>query len=158
MVFHVIDDIELVGEIVVEVLRSEGFQATAWSDPVDYLNHVFSDGYIFPVAIFTDVQMPKINGYQLIERIREKCPDQKFILLSGYDAVREDMRSSVCHFLAKPFQARELIEIAQALIQCSQFGPSVANSTCVEILEERVKRCPLDCRECGNKPRLITEA
>lgn len=37
-----------------------------------------------PDLIFADIEMPKLNGLQMIEKIKENGQDPYFIILSGY--------------------------------------------------------------------------
>jgi len=69
-VFHIIDDEEILCELAAELISSAGFETISYTSPVDYLNYVNSDAYVVPDAIFTDIQMPGMNGYELIDKIR----------------------------------------------------------------------------------------
>jgi len=152
MVFHIIDDNRDVCEYIVELLEISGYRARSYTDPVEYLNYVHSPDYIDPLAVFTDVQMPGMTGFELIAEIRAIKSNHKFILLSGYMGDMDESETSVCHFLAKPFQPNQLLEIVQAIDNCSEQGPSSASkSSCQSIIEDKSKECPLECRECGHK-------
>ena len=152
MMFHVIDDDECLRELVVELLESSGYVANSYSSPHEYVDYLKSDNYLFPTATFTDIQMPGMSGYELIDIIREKFPEQKIVVMSGYHEGDAAMRNTSCHFLPKPFIPQQLFAIADALIRCNKEGLPAANSTCSRVTKESSLynwSCPLDCSECG---------
>ena len=64
-----------------------------------------------PDLIMTDVYMPKMDGIQLTQAIRQENSDIPIIILSGYDELenaRKAMRWGVDHFLLKPASVPEI--------------------------------------------------
>ncbi|MFB6365895.1 response regulator [Paenibacillus elgii] len=62
--------------------------------------------------LITDIQMPHMNGLELIRSVRELQPDVKFIILSGYndfDYVKEGVTLGIENYLLKPVNTEELI-------------------------------------------------
>ena len=124
--FHIIDDEKDLCELIVEFLKSAGYEAIAYSNPVEYLNYVYNDSYVAPIAIITDVLMPEMNGYELIDKVKVKFPEQKFVVTSGYDGEAKAFRKTSCHFLPKPFSPEELIAIVDAIEKCEKECPLLA--------------------------------
>ncbi len=61
--------------------------------------------------LITDVVMPRMDGPNLVKRVRELRPQMKVIFISGYteDAFRKRLDSdSDIHFLPKPFSLKQL--------------------------------------------------
>ncbi len=61
--------------------------------------------------LITDVVMPRMDGPNLVKRVRELHPDMKVIFISGYteDAFRKRLdHDTDMHFLAKPFSLKQL--------------------------------------------------
>lgn len=58
-------------------------------------------------VIISDVDMPKMNGVKLIEKIREAFPEIRLVLMSG-NPEPENHRAD--YFLHKPFKISELKE------------------------------------------------
>ncbi len=59
----------------------------------------------YDIAVL-DVKMPVVNGLQLKKRIEKKCPDMKFIFLTGHGS-EEDFRVGIAeagcdNYLIKP--------------------------------------------------------
>ena len=68
--------------------------------------------------VVLDIMMPRMNGIEVLQRIKEKHPDTKVILLSGYgstqDAV-EGIKSGAFDYLTKPLDRDRLVaKIEQA--------------------------------------------
>ena len=63
--------------------------------------------------IITDINMPVINGLELIKRIKEKNKKVKFIVLSGYDDfsyAKTAMKYGIENYILKPINEEELEE------------------------------------------------
>ncbi|HMH09795.1 MAG TPA: response regulator [Candidatus Nitrosopolaris rasttigaisensis] len=63
--------------------------------------------------VLTDLKMPKINGFELYMRIKEKNPQMKFAFMSAYDNIDKEKfaNSSVIDpntFISKPITASKL--------------------------------------------------
>lgn len=61
--------------------------------------------------LLTDIRMPKMDGFELIESIYEEWPETKTIILSGYDDfayARRAMQYGVTDYLLKPIIREEL--------------------------------------------------
>jgi len=65
-------------------------------------------------AVVTDWMMPKMNGMELIEKIRKTIKPAPFILMltaiSTEEARRKSIEAGVDAFLMKPFDTTEVIE------------------------------------------------
>ena len=58
-----------------------------------------------PHVLFTDIQMPELNGLHLLQRIEADYPDVQKIVVSGYDEfdyAREAFRARAQDYLLKP--------------------------------------------------------
>jgi len=55
-------------------------------------------------VIFFDCNMPELSGVELIKIIREKNPEAKAIMISGYDGIDEGFAKTINikHFIQKP--------------------------------------------------------
>jgi CheY-like chemotaxis protein len=63
--------------------------------------------------VLTDLKMPKINGFELYMRIKEKNPQMKFAFMTAYDNIDKEKfaNSSVIDpdtFISKPITASKL--------------------------------------------------
>ncbi len=70
-------------------------------------------------VLLSDVMLPGISGAQLAERLRERWPDVRVILMSGYtedQVVRDDVSGGRQRFLQKPFTISMLAHEVRAAL------------------------------------------
>lgn len=63
-----------------------------------------------PEIMLMDINMPFMNGLEVIEMVRETDPDAKIIIISGYDKfnyAQKALELGVYSYLLKPIQFRE---------------------------------------------------
>jgi CheY-like chemotaxis protein len=112
----VIDDESLIAETVVEILKQEGFEATAVSTGLSAIELAKTWS---PDIVLSDVIMPGLNGIETGIGIRRIAPACKIILFSGQAAtvdLLEQARESGHRFdiLAKPIKPEQLVSIIRA--------------------------------------------
>ncbi len=80
-----------------------------------------------PDIIITDIKMPKINGIELIKKIRQKNHDIPIIVTSAHtdqDLLLESIKLSLVEYVVKPIKEKELNrllrECAQKLYESSE--------------------------------------
>jgi len=62
--------------------------------------------------IITDIEMPKLNGLELVERIREKDGDIPIIIISGYsdkDKLLRAIKLNLVDYIIKPFTRKGML-------------------------------------------------
>jgi len=112
---HIIDDNEYMREILTKLIALFGYDATAFSCPVEYLDYVKSPDYQRPFVIITDVRMPKMTGFEMMAAIREYYPDQEFVVISGYSEERNASEMKIYQYISKPFRPEEIKRVVTAL-------------------------------------------
>ncbi|MFC1567850.1 response regulator [Pseudomonadota bacterium] len=122
--FHVVDDNLIGGKNTAKIIGLFGERAMVFSSAIKYLEHVNSPDYQKPTAIFTDVLMFNMNGYELIEEILAIHPDQKFVVISGRPDMKHPFKHRACFYLSKPYYARDVEKIILEIRKCEQVGPS----------------------------------
>lgn len=74
--------------------------------------------YYEPDIVITDIQMPGINGLELVRRAREEQFDCMFVILSGYDDfqyAQAAIKQGVTDYILKPVIVDEFISLIQRL-------------------------------------------
>lgn len=70
--------------------------------------------------LLVDMNMPFLNGIELIRRLQEKCPQCRFLIVSGHDEfsyAQAAVRLGVDDYILKPVQATQLYEALARLRQ-----------------------------------------
>jgi PAS domain S-box-containing protein len=110
----VAEDEPMVREIVAGILRGLGYTVIEASDGVEALAAAAEAP---PIALLvTDVVMPRMDGRELAERLREQHPGLRILFVSGYtDGALVHAEDAATAFLPKPFMAGELAEAVRGL-------------------------------------------
>jgi diguanylate cyclase (GGDEF)-like protein len=107
----VIEDDKMVRTTTLEVIRAEGYKVAEAADGVDGVK--LAEEWL-PDLIVCDVNMPRLDGYGVLTRLREleKTSAIPFIFLTGR-ADKTDLRQGMLlgadDYLTKPFTRSELI-------------------------------------------------
>ena len=111
----VVDDEEMVGDMLADVLRSAGHTVTVARNASEGLAQVQSE----PLdLIFTDLSMPGMTGWELARAVRAAAPGLPVILVSGFavEVSQEELEASGVHsVLAKPINIGDVLEAASAI-------------------------------------------
>lgn len=100
----VVDDDPAISEILATALVDAGYEASAVSSGEAALRF-FEDQ---PVdLVVTDIMMPVVSGYQLLERVRARDDGPPVILMSA--GARPARTLGHAAFLAKPFDLEQLL-------------------------------------------------
>jgi DNA-binding NtrC family response regulator len=108
----VVDDEVLIADSVAQILRRNGFAASAFYHAQDALDEARVQ---CPHTLVSDVLMPDLNGVQLAIAMRSHCPATRIILFSGQAATVDLLREAeqegyFFELLAKPIHPRQLLK------------------------------------------------
>lgn len=118
----VVDDQPEILENLELVLESEGYQVHTASDGVEALHVLQSQ----PVSlILADIAMPRMNGYQLFERVRENpqwvAVPFMFLTARALDSdIRYGKQLGIDDYLTKPIQPEDLLAAVQGRLRRAQ--------------------------------------
>lgn len=107
----VVDDEESVRDLLRELLESEGCSISVASSGQDALR-LFQSGHFD--AVFTDVGMPGMSGWELADAIRQQGKQTPIAVITGWgEAVgsNEQKQADVEWVIAKPFTADRIFEL-----------------------------------------------
>jgi two-component system chemotaxis response regulator CheY len=115
----VVDDSFTMRNMVSLALKEHSFTVVTAEDGVDALN--VSEHQEFDVII-TDINMPNMNGFELIEKLRaqEKCKFTPILVLTtegGDDKKKEGKRLGATGWIVKPFNPQTLISTVNKVCQ-----------------------------------------
>jgi DNA-binding response OmpR family regulator len=111
----VADDEVLVRNIVTLLLQGQGYIVLTASDGQEGLE--LSRKYPGTIdLVITDVEMPRLNGMDLVTHLREERPGIKVLVMSGSDMKEIVSQNANLPFLPKPFDGETLLSRVRALI------------------------------------------
>ena len=112
----VVEDEEAIRKNIERLLTLEGFDVAAASNGLEGMVLAKS---ILPDAIITDINMPVMDGFALLDALRthpqlERCVVIMLTAASDRSKIREGMRLGADDYLTKPFKREELLDTLQA--------------------------------------------
>lgn len=115
----VVDDEAPVREMIGDALSLAGFKTLFAADGLEALNLLRTN----PVdLIVSDINMPKLDGFQLLEALRHKGDSTPFVLLTASKErphLSTGFRLGADDFIAKPFGIEELALRVAAILRRS---------------------------------------
>jgi CheY-like chemotaxis protein len=110
----IVDDEPLIREVLAEVLADEGYAVHSAADGQEAVEAVSVET---PDLVITDVLMPRLSGWELLDRVRQHHPLLPVIVISavGQRAARPERLSDHTVFLAKPFALDDLLALVSRL-------------------------------------------
>jgi len=112
----IIDDDWLAREGICELVDSLGYKGITF----ETANHFLQSGQIAETTcLITDLQMPGLNGLELLEALRSQGYPTPVIVITGYPNEKYRSRAfanGAVGFLSKPFNEQCLIECLNAAI------------------------------------------
>jgi signal transduction histidine kinase/FixJ family two-component response regulator len=118
--FLVVDDEAIVRELLRDILESEGHTAVLASGGREAVS-LYSSGNFD--AMFTDIGMPGMSGWELVRAIREMDKQTPIAVLTGWGEVvdsKEQGAAEVNWVLSKPFTIDKIIELAQEITKIKE--------------------------------------
>jgi DNA-binding NtrC family response regulator len=113
----VVDDCADTLELIRRNLKSKGyliFTAPGAAGAIEILDKTPID------LVITDIKMPKISGYDLMEYIQENFKDIEIVVITGFPSIKGAVKSvkiGATEYLPKPFTDEELFSMVQRALE-----------------------------------------
>jgi putative nucleotidyltransferase with HDIG domain len=112
----IVDDDPTIRDLLAEGLSESGYRCATARDGAEGLRRLRQNGYELVVS---DIDMPEMDGVQLLQEVKRFRPDTEIIMLTGLVDVEtaiQSMRLGACDYLTKPFNLAEVrITVERAL-------------------------------------------
>jgi twitching motility two-component system response regulator PilG len=136
-----IDDTVTICETVESILKSQGYEAIAFTNPLEALACVFQ---IKPNLILCDITMPELDGYEICGMLRHSTAFRlvPIIMLSSKNAFIDRVRARMVgatDYLTKPFTDTELLMLVEKYLTYSLVWRHNRDIRLVDALLDRVK-------------------
>lgn len=114
----IVDDDKSYRSLLRTVFSDNDFCVETAEDGSRALNMLGQSSHHYDLVI-TDLQMPNVDGLELIDQIREHFPDTRIIAMSAYmddDRYGNVLGSNDFHCLTKPFRLAEVMNLARSIL------------------------------------------
>ena len=110
----VVDDDEAIRKLIAAILRRRSFHVDTVANGEEALKRLAEHQY---QIMLLDLMMPKVDGYTVIDRIREQNIDIEIVVVTaaGASQVNALDRSRVRAVISKPFDVTQLVEIVSSV-------------------------------------------
>jgi two-component system, OmpR family, response regulator MprA len=141
----VIEDSSEVLQLVVDELKALAYDVASATDGLAGLALVQQRA---PDLLVLDVMLPRLNGFELLRRLRRSGFDKPILLLSARDAEADrvaGLELGADDYMVKPFSLRELSARVAALLRRQAYGHAVSIRSSDQVQSRRIL-CVLDCK------------
>ena len=113
----IVDDEVSMREFLEIMLSKEGYKVSSsgsGKEALRMLNDTIYD------LIVSDVQMPGMNGIELLRNVKEVCPDTTVIMITAYASTEsgvEAMKAGAYDYITKPFKVDEIKLIIKNVLE-----------------------------------------
>jgi len=107
----VVDDDREICDYMETFLSKDGLEVKTLSDPDKVADEVKAGGYHLVVL---DLMMPKVDGVEVLQRIRKVDSDVAVVIFTGYPSLEsavQSMKLDAVDYLKKPFDPEEFREV-----------------------------------------------
>ena len=111
----VVEDEKHLNRIISEAVEDEGYSVDSCYNGVEALEYLACADYD---VIILDIMMPKMNGLELVRRLRSEGNNTPVLFLTARDAVAdrvEGLESGGDYYLTKPFDFQELMAVVRVM-------------------------------------------
>ena len=149
-VVFVIDDEEHIRSAIEQTFELRNFEVQSFSQAHQLLNQL-SDTW--PGVVISDINMPKMDGHQLMAEVKNIDPDIPTILLTGFGDISmavKAMRNGAYDFIEKPFNNDDLVDTVKRALD--KRALVLENR---QLKQEIETHCLPGPRILGNSPNIV---
>ncbi|MCK5276149.1 MAG: sigma-54-dependent Fis family transcriptional regulator [Alphaproteobacteria bacterium] len=113
----IVDDEEIVIRSCLRILSNGDYEVEAAQDGWEALRKIDENDYD---VLILDIMMPKIDGMEVLQRVKETHPDVDVIMVTGHSQIETAVRSmklGAFDYLPKPFDPDELELIVERALE-----------------------------------------
>lgn len=143
----VVEDEKSMREVLKILLEGEKYEVISASDGLEGLSYITND--IFDLVV-TDVKMPKVDGFELLKKVKEISPDTIVIMITAFgttEAAIEAMKLGAYDYINKPFKIDEIRLIVEKALEKKRLSEEVS------LLRKKVKTYKLE-NIIGQSPQM----
>lgn len=129
----IVEDEKGMREVLKILLEGENYEVISASDGLEGLSYISKD--IFDLII-TDIKMPKVDGFELLRKVKEVSPHTIVIMITAFGTTEtaiEAMKLGAYDYINKPFKIDEIRLIVRKAIEKKRLSEELS------LLKEKVR-------------------
>ncbi len=122
----VVDDDPGMLDTLIDILAASGFRAHAAASGRAAIAQVEADNFDL---ILMDIQMPGLNGVEVLRALRELDPEMPIMMMTAYtrdELVAESERTTGYGVLSKPLDLYQLLPLVKRIVAARAGGRSAS--------------------------------
>lgn len=115
----IIDDEPNIRKGLINIINWKKFQCEICGEASDGVEGLEKIQEYMPDLIFADINMPEINGLEMIKSAKQSIPHSKFIILSGYrefSYMQEAIKIGAFDYILKPSSIEDICEVVKRAV------------------------------------------
>jgi len=116
----IVDDEQDVRDIFQDRLEKAGYNTIMAENGEEAIKTLRSgDNMINVGIIFCDIRMPKVNGIECIDFLRQQAPGIPVVVVTGYpdaEVAKDLMKKGIKQYLVKPLDKEKMMAIVEEII------------------------------------------
>ena len=116
----IVDDEQDVRDIFQDRLEKAGYNTIMAENGEEAIKTLRSGDNMLKVGIiFCDIRMPKVNGIECIDFLRQQAPGIPVVVVTGYpdaEVAKELMKKGIKQYLVKPLDKEKMMAIVEEII------------------------------------------
>jgi DNA-binding response OmpR family regulator/glycine cleavage system H lipoate-binding protein len=112
----VVDDEQVICQACRRIFSRQGFQVEESTDACQGLARAKQQDY---AAVLLDIKMPKLDGIEFLEKLREEKPELPVLIMTGYPSIPNAtaaIRLGASDYITKPFTPEEITKAVQRML------------------------------------------
>ncbi len=113
----VVDDEQIVCTRLQKTLSKEGYSVDTHGSGESFIKSLAASCVDL---VFLDMNLPGMNGIEVLKETKIRCPDTEVILITGYasiDSVVQAIKLGAFHYVPKPLKLEEIRHLAQRALE-----------------------------------------
>lgn len=109
----IVDDEAMIRNLLEKILSKEGYKILTAKDGLEALEVMESSKVDI---VISDMKMPRMNGLELLKRIKKERPDIGVVIMTGYGdtyTVKDALLLGADEYITKPFKSYEMLMIVE---------------------------------------------
>ena len=109
----VVDDEAVALKNLCHVLKKEGYGVTAAKSGKQALAYLEKQEF---ALVITDLQMPQVDGMQVLKRVKTVYPKTEVIMITGFstvDSAVDSLKAGAYYYIAKPFRLDQVRKVVR---------------------------------------------
>lgn len=145
----IVDDDELLRTHLGRAIEARGFRVRTAANGEQALELASEE---CPDRAIVDLRMPGMSGLELLERLREKCPSIRVVVLTGFGSIANAVaavRAGAVNYVTKPAHASEVLAAFSATPDVEEKEASPEDLEAPSLAEAEWNHIQRVLEECG---------